>query len=153
MKPEFHKVAPNVKIVYTESINSNDYIAKAIAEKNSNKGTFDVLITGSTGTAQLEQSAKSAKLDAEDISNLANLKSEYKDDQYFAPQIYSAITLAYNTDKIKDAPTSWDVLFSDKYKDKMGVMSNLEQYWAFAAASTQTKKPLDENWKIADIVR
>lgn len=144
VEPEFRKTAPNVKIVYTESTNASDYTAKAIAEKGSAKGSYDVLITG--GTAQLEEAGVLSKLDSSTISNIANLKPEYQSDPYYAPQIYSAITLAYNTNEIKTPPTSWDALFDSKYKGKVGVMSSMGQYWTFAATATKSDKPLDADW-------
>jgi putative spermidine/putrescine transport system substrate-binding protein len=146
VEPEFKKAAPNVKIVYTESTNAEDYIAKTIAEKSSKKGSYDVLLTGSSGTAKLTDAGVLADLDSNDIPNLKNLKADYRNDKYFAAQIYSAITLAYNKNEIKEAPDSWSTLFSDKYKGKIGVMSNMSSYWTFAAVALESKDPLNEKW-------
>ena len=52
--------------------------------------------------------------------DLAKVKGVMRDGKVYAiPFAFDSIGLIYDTDKVKPAPTSWNVLWDPKYKGKV----------------------------------
>ena len=52
---------------------------------------------------------------------------------YAIPYAFDSIGLIYDTDKVKPAPTSWNVLWDPKYKGKVLGYDNGEHNFSFTA--------------------
>jgi putative spermidine/putrescine transport system substrate-binding protein len=139
---ELKTTNPDLKVTYVLGTD-NEVNPKLIAEAGG-PGTFDVVLLSS---ASLERHANNGLLLELDNSKIPNKK--YVLDQFqfpfFVPQIYSALVLAYNKDKIFPPPDSWNALYDPKYKGKIG-MFQMRSSWIFTALAIGGGDPLNGDY-------
>ncbi|MDR0642309.1 MAG: extracellular solute-binding protein [Treponema sp.] len=141
--PELKKTHPNLKVVYTLG-NDGDHNPKLIAEKGG-QGSFDVLTMSASSLTTHYENEIIGDLDFAKLPNAAHLLEQFKFN-FAVPQIYSAVTLAYNEKEVSPKPDSWAVFWEPKYKGKVGVFSGGDAYWMLAAVAANGGDILKDDW-------
>lgn len=135
-------------------IGSDDEIWAKI--KGSEGKDFDVF---AVNTAQLQRYIAAKLVSPIDVSKLPNQSKvlpRFRDLEavggvtkdgkvYGIPFAFDSIGLIYDTDKVKPAPTSMDVLWDPKYKDKVLAYDNGEHNFSFTALTLGYKDPFHLN--------
>ena len=71
------------------------------------------------------------ELDHSKIPNMANLDETYLDasydpgNKYSIPYMWGTVGILYNTEKVDEEITSWDVLFDEKYKGEVYMLDSV----------------------------
>jgi putative spermidine/putrescine transport system substrate-binding protein len=143
--PELKKTHPNLKVVYTLG-NDGDHNPKLIAEKGG-QGSFDVLTMSAISLSTHYENGIIGDLDFTKLPNATYLLDQFKF-SFAVPQIFSALTLAYNEKTVNPRPDSWDVFWDPKYKGKVGVFSPTggNTFWVLAAAAANGGDLLKDDW-------
>lgn len=113
--PVVAKNAPELSVVF-DLQDAETRMTKMRAEES---GTSSMDVVGLTGdrTAVLEDFLM--ELDMSKIPNAKYIKEPLRND-YCVPMITSVVGITYNVDKVKPAPTSYDVFWDEKNKGKIG---------------------------------
>lgn len=112
---------PNVEIEFLESSNAETY-PKMVAAK---KATPDQPLVhfGFFNVSSLNLGVKDdlwESLNPDRIPNMKNtLATLQRDDNFGAPYQMSVMGLMYNTDEVKEPPTSWSALWDPAYRGKV----------------------------------
>lgn len=121
VKP-FQEKYPNVKVQYQAKRSSADMLA-AIQSEGSSPST-DVAIMDSSVAASGNEQGLFAKLNKSEIPNIAHVKKGILNTKGYGPVLQEdAVGLLYDTSKIKKKPTSWNVMWDPKYKQKVSVVA------------------------------
>lgn len=112
--------------------------AKMRAQKDNVE--IDVVLMDQVGAVQCEAEGLYEPLTEEKVPNLKNLLPYFKAKSKGRPWAYffwEGEILAYNTEKIKSAPTSWSVMFDPKYSGKISYpdISTSHGVWMLNMAS------------------
>jgi len=114
---------PGAEVVITLPGNSAQIMAKLRAEKR--KPSMDVVLMG----GGLDVTALSEDLllsyDYASLSNFGDIyEVAHNPIEGLGPSIgFAGVKLAYNTEKVSPAPTSWEELWNPAYKGKVGMMN------------------------------
>jgi len=141
------KTGADVNVVF---IGTDDEIWAKI--KGSEGKDFDLF---AVNTAQLQRYIDAGLTTAYDLDKMPNQKEVLprfrdltqvggvmRDGKVFAiPFCFDSIGLIYDTDKVKPAPTSMDVLWDPKYKGKVLAYDNGEHNFSFTALTLGIKDP------------
>ena len=141
----------DVNVVF---IGSDDEIWAKI--KGSEGKDFDLF---AVNTAQLQRYIEAKLVTPFDLSKIPNQKEvlprfrditkitgDSKDGKiYGIPFAFDSIGLIYDTDKVKPAPTSMEVLWDPKYKGKVLAYDNGEHNFSFTALTLGIKNPFHLN--------
>jgi spermidine/putrescine transport system substrate-binding protein len=104
---------------------------------------FDITFPASTDIPGLMTIGKILPLDLSLIPNKVNLGQEWANPGYdpgnahSMPYMWWTTGVAYDTDKIKETPTSWKALWDERWKGHIAMLD--DQREAFAAALIQLK--------------
>jgi putative spermidine/putrescine transport system substrate-binding protein len=106
-----------VKVIEQEAL-TFDTLAKMRAQKNNPQ--IDVWMMADSGAVIAQKEGLTQPLDPKVVTNLDNLidKARPAGDPY-AEFLFTSTVLAYNKDKIKTPPTSWQDLWNPAYKGKV----------------------------------
>jgi putative spermidine/putrescine transport system substrate-binding protein len=141
------KTGADVSVVF---IGTDDEIWAKI--KGSEGKDFDLF---AVNTAQLQRYIDAGLTTAYDLDKIPNLKEALprfrdltqvggvmRDGKVYAiPLCFDSIGLIYDTDKVKPAPSSMDVLWDPKYKGKVLAYDNGEHNFSFTALTLGIKDP------------
>lgn len=121
-------------------------LTKIQVEKDG-KGTFDVVTMEDNVMQQLINEDLVLELDYDKIPNASNIKESLQS-PYYIPHIYSAGTIIYNKNLIKEEPDSWEVLWDPQYKGKVGVYVGIFTRYLYAAAALEgvVNNKWDDAW-------
>ncbi len=139
----------DVSVVF---IGSDDEIWAKI--KGSEGKDFDLF---AVNTAQLQRYIDAGLTTPIDLNNIPNLKDalpRFRDlskvkgvmrdgKVYAVPYAFDSIGLIYDTNKVSPPPTSWNVLWDPKYKDKTLIYDNGEHNFSFTALAMGYKDPFN----------
>jgi putative spermidine/putrescine transport system substrate-binding protein len=139
---ELQKTNPELTAVYLYGTDS-DFYPKVMAEADG-PGTYDVVIVGSNAMVNLEQNDLLMALDESKIPNKKFIQPNFSN-PYYVPQIYSALTLAYNETNVPP-PDSWKILYDPAYRGKIGVMAAMRAQWLFTALMVDNADPMNTDW-------
>lgn len=136
----FNEKFPDIKVeVYRAG--TGDLTARIESEKQSGDVGADVFWAADSATFE-NYSDDLAELDIETDSLLEEVVDE--DEKYVGTRIIPTV-IAYNTEKVKEAPTSWEELTDPKYKDKL-VMPDPAVSGAAAFNAAVWDEELDGDW-------
>lgn len=107
--------------------------AKLLAERNSRRGSLDVVSLVDFEASGLAQLGVFETLTDANVPNVKNAIAALRQPQA-VPHIYSGLVIAYNPEKIKTPPKSFNDLWDPKYKGRVGLADILFPY-NIAAAS------------------
>lgn len=113
---EFNKLYPDVDVEVFRS-GTEEVIGKLLAENTAGDVQADVLLVADEVT--FENLKNQDLLEAYESPEFANIPEEYIDkDQMYAGTKTMSTVIAYNTDLVSEAPTSWLQLTDAQTKDK-----------------------------------
>lgn len=94
---------------------------KLLAERRLPRGTVDVAHFDIAEATALNAADVLETIDYSKIPNSKSMVTSLKR-PFFMPWLYSAWELVYNPDKVKEVPTSYNVLWDPRYAGRVGVM-------------------------------
>lgn len=115
----------NCKIVHQYINSEEDYITMM---KQGGEGNIDVMLPNLAYMQKIINSDVVEPLDKTKLTNFDNLIPQMRDTKdlcdkdgnlYAVPWVFGTTSIAYNSDEIKEKPTSISVLFDDQYKGKI----------------------------------
>ncbi len=124
LKPWLSKSHIALKPTY---VNSNDLITAKIVAAKRTGSAVDVATYYNAYFKQLQQLGLVPEIDVERIPNYKNLSELFRTNPFWAPGgkvtgvpfVFNWNGLVYDSAVIKQAPTSYDILFEPKYKGKV----------------------------------
>jgi putative spermidine/putrescine transport system substrate-binding protein len=140
---ELQKTNPELTAVYLYGTDS-DFYPKVMAEAGG-PGTYDVVILGGNSMVNLQQNDLLMAIDESKVPNKKFIQQNFNN-PYYVPQIYSALTLAYNETSVVPPPDSWKSLYDPKYKGRIGVMAAMRAQWLFSAIMADDADPMNTDW-------
>lgn len=119
----FRKTHKDVNVSITLPGNSAQIMAKLRAEKSN--PTIDVVLMGGGLDVTALQESLLVKRDFSKLSNYADVYEVAKNPiEGLGPSIgFAGVKLAYNTNRVKPKPESWEALWDPRYKGKVGMMN------------------------------
>ena len=161
-------------------VNYNNYDTNEnMYAKLKNDGvSYDIIIPSDYMIQRLIAEDMLQKIDFSNIPNYKYIDAKYKglyfdpDDAYSVPYNVGLVGLIYNTKMVKEAPTSWNVMWDEQYKGKIlmfdnprdafGIAQKLlgqsfnttdEAEWKAAAEKLKAQKPILQGYVMDDIFR
>lgn len=124
----------NVKVNYT-NYETNEEMYNLL--KNSNS-SYDVIIPSDYMISKLIDEDMLAKINYDNIPNFKNIMDEYKglpfdkNNEYSVAYSWGVVAMVYNTDMIKEKPTSWNALWNKEYSGNILMFNNSRDAMAIA---------------------
>lgn len=161
-------------------VNYNNYDTNEnmYAKLKSDGVSFDIVIPSDYMIERLIAEGMLQKIDFSNIPNYKYIDAKYKglyfdpEDAYSVPYNVGMVGLIYNTKLVKEAPTSWNVMWDEQYKGKIlmfdnprdafGIAQKLlgqsfnttdEAEWKAAAEKLKEQKPVLRGYVMDDIFR
>lgn len=161
-------------------VNYNNYDTNEnmYAKLKSDGVSFDIVIPSDYMIERLIGEDMLQKIDFSNIPNYKYIDAKYKGlyfdpkDEYSVPYNVGMVGLIYNTKMVKEAPTSWNVMWDEQYKGKVlmfdnprdafGIAQKLlgqsfnttdEAEWRAAADKLKAQKPILQGYVMDDIFR
>lgn len=161
-------------------VNYNNYDTNEnmYAKLKSDGVSFDIVIPSDYMIERLIDEDMLQKIDFSNIPNYKYIDAKYKGlyfdpkDEYSVPYNVGMVGLIYNTKMVKEAPTSWNVMWDEQYKGKVlmfdnprdafGIAQKLlgqsfnttdEAEWRTAADKLKVQKPILQGYVMDDIFR
>ena len=161
-------------------VNYNNYDTNEnmYAKLKSDGVSFDIVIPSDYMIERLIAEGMLQKIDFSNIPNYKYIDAKYKglyfdpEDAYSVPYNVGMVGLIYNTKLVKEAPTSWSVMWDEQYKGKIlmfdnprdafGIAQKLlgqsfnttdEAEWQAAAEKLKEQKPVLQGYVMDDIFR
>ena len=95
-------------------------------QKVNNSGvTYDVILVSDSLMPRIIKSNLVQELNKDNIPNISQMDEEYLNldidpgNKYSVPYMFGTVGLIYNKDVIKEDVDSWDILWNEKYKNKI----------------------------------
>ncbi|MBQ5321187.1 MAG: spermidine/putrescine ABC transporter substrate-binding protein [Oscillospiraceae bacterium] len=143
----------NIKVNYTE-YDSNEYMYNVL--KNNTGSAYDILVPSEYMVAKLIEEDMVQKINFENIPNYKYIDEKYKNlpfdpnNEYSIPYFAGTLGIVYNKTMVDEEVDSWEILWDEKYKEKIFMIDNSRD--AFAVALTVlgydpnncTKEQIDE---------
>lgn len=130
---EFEKLT-GIKVNYINYANNEIMYAKL----KSGAVAYDVIIPSDYMIERLISEDMLEKLDFTRLTNYKYIDSQYKgvyfdpNEEYSVPYNVGMVGLIYNTTMVDEAPTSWSVMWDEKYKDDILSFANPRDAFAIA---------------------
>jgi len=153
---EFEEVT-GIKVYYTNFATNEELYAKL---KGSNT-SYDVIFPSDYMVARMIEEDMLAELNHDNIPNIKHLDPKFMDpvydpgSKYSIPYCWNTVGIIYNTDMVDEVPTSWDILWDEKYAGEILMFDNSRDAFAIACKalgySMNTEDP-DELREAADLL-
>ncbi len=159
-----------INVNYTMYTNNEDLYALLTGGGN----TYDVIVPSDYMFERLLAEGYLAPIDFSNVPNYANIDEKYKNcfdyindkksagedgykeisedaNKYCVPYTIGMVGVIYDSEKVKDVPQNWDLLWDEKYKGEILMFNNPRDAFAIA----QFKLGMDinttnkEDWKLA----
>lgn len=130
---EFEKLT-GIKVNYVTYDNNESMYAKL----KSGAVAYDVIIPSDYMIERLISEDMLEKLDFTKLTNYKYIDEQYKgvyydpDEQYSVPYNVGMVGLIYNKTMVDEAPTSWGVMWDERYKDDILTFANPRDSFAIA---------------------
>ena len=99
---------------------------EAMYQKVKSGGTkYDVILVSDAIMPRMINENLLQKLNKDNIPNISQMDEEYLNldmdpgNEYSVPYMFGTVGLIYNKDVVKEKVDSWDILWNEKYKDKV----------------------------------
>lgn len=141
----------NVKVNYT-NYESNEEMYNLLKESNS---SYDIIIPSDYMISKLIEEDMLEKINFDNVPNYSNVMEDYKvtdfdpTGEYSVPYSWGVVALAYNKTMVKEKPTSFGVLWDEKYSGNILMFNNSRDAMAIAmklkgiTPTSVTKKDID----------
>lgn len=153
---EFEKLT-GIKVYYTNFATNEELYAKL---KGGN-ASYDVIFPSDYMVARMIKENMLAPLNHSNIPNIKYLDPQFMDpaydpgSKYSLPYCWNTVGIIYNTDMVDEVPTSWDILWDEKYAGQILMFDNSRDAFAIACKalgySMNTEDP-DELREAADLL-
>ena len=110
-----------IKVVYSEYANNEEMYAKV----EQGNVAYDVICPSDYMVEKMINNNLLAPLDFTQIPNYQNIDPEFKglqfdkNDEYSVPYMWGTVGIVYNKKMVDEPVDSWDILWDDKYKEKI----------------------------------
>ena len=117
---EFEKLT-GIKVEYT-TFDSNEVMYSKV---KSGTVPYDIVIPSDYMIARLKQENMLLPLNFDNIPNYKFVQETFKntaydpENKYSVPYLWGTVGILYNTTKVDDPVTSWDILWNEKYAEKI----------------------------------
>lgn len=123
-----------IKVNYeTFSTNEDMYV-----KVKSGGSSYDVLIPSDYMIEKMSKEGLLQELDFSKIPNYSNISPMFKDlvfdpdNKYSVPYFWGTVGILYNTEQVDDVVDSWDILWNEKYANKILMMDSQRDSLAVA---------------------
>jgi spermidine/putrescine transport system substrate-binding protein len=123
-----------IKVTYDKFPDASTQITKIRSDGKG--GGYDLTYPGSVDVAPLSRDGVIAALDQSLLPNLKNLGPAWKDPDYdpgnkfSVPNYWWTTGIAWNPKKVTEEITSWEALWNEKYKGKLGMLQDQQEVFA-----------------------
>ena len=103
-----------------------------------NPGTYDLVVPSDYMIEKMIEEDLLEKIDFNNIPNYQYIGENYKDlsydpsNEYSVPYMWGTIGIIYDSSRITEPVTSWDILWDSKYKDEVYMFNSLRDSLAIA---------------------
>ena len=111
----------NIKV----NMETFDDMEAMYSKVKSGAGKYDVILVSDALMPRMINEGLLQEINQENIPNLTQMDEAYLDlamdpgNQYSVPYMFGTVGLIYNKDVVKEEVNSWDILWDDKYKDRI----------------------------------
>jgi spermidine/putrescine transport system substrate-binding protein len=118
--------ATGIKVNYSYFTSNEDMYAKVKGGGSS----YDVIFPSEYMAQRMLEEGMLLELDYSNIPNASNISEAYRgmffdpDDKYTVPYNVGLVGLIYNKTMVEEAPTSWSVLWDERYAGKILMINN-----------------------------
>ena len=91
----------------------------------SGAGKYDVILVSDALMPRMIEQKLIQKINKDNIPNISQMDEQYLNldmdpgNEYSVPYMFGTVGLIYNKDVVKEEVNSWDILWNEKYKDKI----------------------------------
>ncbi len=91
----------------------------------SGAGKYDVVLVSDALMPRMIDQKLIQQINKDNIPNISQMDEEYLDleidpgNKYSVPYMFGTVGLIYNKDVVKEEVNSWDILWNEKYKDRI----------------------------------
>ena len=110
-----------IQVVYQE-YSDNEVLFTSMAAETVD---YDVIFPSDYMIEKMKNRDMLAKIDMSKIPNVEKIDARFKNlqydinDEYSVPYMWGTVGIAYNKTMVSDPVDSWDILWNEKYKDKI----------------------------------
>jgi spermidine/putrescine transport system substrate-binding protein len=123
-----------IKVTYDKFPDASTQITKIRSDGAG--GGYDLTYPGSVDVAPLSRDGVISALDQSLLPNMKNLGPAWKDPEYdpgnkfSVPNYWWTTGIAWNPKKVTEEITSWEALWNEKYKGKLGMLQDQQEVFA-----------------------
>ena len=123
-----------IKVNY-DTYDTNEIMYQKI---KTNPGTYDLVVPSDYMIEKMIKEDMVEKIDFNNIPNYQYINPEFKNlsydpnNEYSVPYMWGTIGILYDTTKVTEPVTSWDILWDSKYKDDVYMFNSLRDSLAIA---------------------
>ena len=107
------------------NIETFDDMEAMYSKVKSGAGNYDVVLVSDALMPRMIEQKLIQEINKENIPNISQMDEEYLDleidpgNKYSVPYMFGTVGLIYNKDVVKEEVNSWDILWNEKYKDRI----------------------------------
>ena len=111
----------NIKV----NMETFDDMEAMYSKVKSGAGKYDVILVSDALMPRMIEQKLIQKINKDNIPNISQMDEDYlnldidPNNQYSVPYMFGTVGLIYNKDVVKEEVTSWDILWDEKYKNKI----------------------------------
>lgn len=111
----------NIKV----NIETFDDMEAMYSKIKSGAGKYDVVLVSDALMPRMIDQNLIQEINKDNIPNISQMDEEYLDleidpgNKYSVPYMFGTVGLIYNKDVVKEEVNSWDILWNEKYKDRI----------------------------------
>lgn len=130
---EFERIT-GIKVNYT-TYNTNEEL---YAKIRGGGASYDVIIPSDYMISRMIKEDMLEKINFENIPNIKYIGDEYKNkeydpkNEYSVPYTWGTVGIIYNKDEVEEEDFGWDILWNEKYADKILMFDNPRDAFAIA---------------------
>ena len=111
----------NIKV----NMETFDDMEAMYSKVKSGAGKYDVILVSDALMPRMIEQNLIQEINTDNIPNISQMDEEYLNleidpgNKYSVPYMFGTVGLIYNKDVVKEEVNSWDILWDDKYKDRI----------------------------------
>ena len=131
------KAQTGIKVV-VDTFSSNEEL---LAKVQSGATGYDVVVPSDFMVSIMARQGFLARLDHGRIPNYQHIESFLKnlpfdpEQQYAVPYFWGTVGIGYDSAKISEPPTSWDILWDDRFKGQISMLNDQREVFGMALRS------------------
>lgn len=123
-----------IKVNY-DTYDTNEIMYQKV---KTNPGTYDLVVPSDYMVQKMINEGLAEKIDFNNIPNYQYINPEFKDlsydpnNEYSVPYMWGTVGILYDTTRVTEPVTSWDILWDTKYNDEIYMFNSLRDALAVA---------------------